>query len=289
MQETYANTITTLDGMSMLNNAIEAQTGLDGDLAIKAAQMTGTYGLLAASAEALAKSTTQATDDMSSAQESAAKRTEDAAGKTMAAAQNVEKQTQGSYSTVSKDIDDSVSSSVSSVGTMQKQTIAAYQATANNVGAECSKMVGALNNVNANSSIYVSAHGALPVVWDQTGWRVVSYSLGWTHFAKGYDQAMILSAPTLFGMAGGKGLIGGDRPGNEVVVGETHLLDMMTAAVRSAFGYVPAASSANNSVTNNYGGATVNVYGAPGQDVRELARIVEQKISRNVNRKGAVW
>ena len=34
---------------------------------------------------------------------------------------------------------------------------------------------------------------------------------------------------------------------------------------------------------------TINVYGAPGQDVRELANIIEQKISRNVNRRAAAW
>ena len=97
---------------------------------------------------------------------------------------------------------------------------------------------------------------------------------------------MILNSPTLFG------LIGGDRPGNEIVVGESHLLDMMRQTVQTAFGYVPAASGVSNSTTttNNYSNnPVINVYGAPGQDVRELANIIEQKISRNVSRRGAVW
>lgn len=39
----------------------------------------------------------------------------------------------------------------------------------------------------------------------------------------------------------------------------------------------------------NYGGFTVNVYGAEGQDVNELADIVSEKINDAINRGGAVW
>ncbi len=39
----------------------------------------------------------------------------------------------------------------------------------------------------------------------------------------------------------------------------------------------------------NYGGFTVNVYGAEGQDVNELADIVSEKINNAINRGGAVW
>ena len=43
--------------------------------------------------------------------------------------------------------------------------------------------------------------------------------------------------------------------------------------------------------TNNYsyGPMSINVYGAEGQDVRELARIVEERISDNMRRTGAVF
>lgn len=98
-------------------------------------------------------------------------------------------------------------------------------------------------------------------------------------YKKAYDQAMILNSPTIFGASGGSLLGGGDGAGAEVVVGETHLLGMMTRAVQAAFGYAPGGNT-----TNNYGGASVNVnvYGAPGQDVRELARLVSREIDRSV-------
>ena len=43
----------------------------------------------------------------------------------------------------------------------------------------------------------------------------------------------------------------------------------------------------NNTVTN--GDIVLNVYGAEGQDVRELARIVEQEITFNINRRSAAY
>ena len=46
----------------------------------------------------------------------------------------------------------------------------------------------------------------------------------------------------------------------------------------------------NNTTTNaNYGGVTVNVYGAPGQDVNTLAEIVMEKVQHAVDRQEAVW
>lgn len=47
----------------------------------------------------------------------------------------------------------------------------------------------------------------------------------------------------------------------------------------------------NNSTTNNanYGGVTVNVYAAAGQDVNELAEAVVYKIQHAVDQTGAVW
>ena len=47
-----------------------------------------------------------------------------------------------------------------------------------------------------------------------------------------------------------------------------------------------------NSTTNNnayLGGLTVNVYGAPGQDVRELAQLVSQEIEASTDRARAVY
>lgn len=57
----------------------------------------------------------------------------------------------------------------------------------------------------------------------------------------------------------------------------------MLRAVQSSFGAITAAP------TNNYGGISLNVYGAEGQDVNALANIVMQKMQNAVNRKGAVF
>lgn len=79
-------------------------------------------------------------------------------------------------------------------------------------------------------------------------------------YAEGYEHAMILSAPTIFGARGNSLLVGGDRPGNEVVVGEQHLLDMMAKVIGGA------------------GGINVNVYGAEGQSTDDLAQKVAYEL-----------
>lgn len=105
------------------------------------------------------------------------------------------------------------------------------------------------------------------------GTRITPYSGGRYSFAKGYDMAMILSAPTIFGAMGGNLLVGGDRAGNEVVVGEQHLLDMFTQAIQKG------------------GGHSINVIvnGAEGQDVNELAEIVIDKMQMQIIGSEAVY
>lgn len=51
----------------------------------------------------------------------------------------------------------------------------------------------------------------------------------------------------------------------------------------------PLTGGTTNNYNSNMGGVTVNVYGAPGQDVEELAEIVSEKISDATSRKGAVY
>ena len=92
-------------------------------------------------------------------------------------------------------------------------------------------------------------------------------------FAAAYDQAMILSAPTIFGAMGGSLLVGGDRPGNEIVVGESHLMHMFTEAVKRA-----SASNIN-----------IVVNGAEGQNVNELADIVIDKLQMQIIGSEAVY
>lgn len=60
-----------------------------------------------------------------------------------------------------------------------------------------------------------------------------SFSVQW--YKKAYDEAMILSNPTIFGYsaASGKMLGGGDGNGNEVVAGESHLMNLIGQVVEN--------------------------------------------------------
>ena len=101
-------------------------------------------------------------------------------------------------------------------------------------------------------------------------------------YAKAMQGGMILDRPTIFGASGGQ-LLGAGEAGSETVVGTGSLMSMIRTAVQESMGYVPAGD------TTNYGGVTVNVYGAPGQDVDELADIIEDRITHNVKRRGNAW
>ena len=57
------------------------------------------------------------------------------------------------------------------------------------------------------------------------------FSIEW--YKKAYDNAMILSSPTIFGYSGGKFLGGGDGNGNEIVAGESHLMNIIGNVVES--------------------------------------------------------
>ena len=99
-------------------------------------------------------------------------------------------------------------------------------------------------------------------------------SVDW--YAKAYSKAVAFNQPTVIPTASGlKGF--GDGAGTEIVIGQDLLLNTITDAVRNAYS-VPGTS-------NTYGGTTINVYGAPGQDVSELADIVADKINADVARK----
>lgn len=93
-------------------------------------------------------------------------------------------------------------------------------------------------------------------------------------YAKAMDNGMILRNPTIFGAANGH-FLGAGEAGPEVVVGASSLFNMIRGAVAST--------------TNNYGGNNVYVYGAPGQDVHDLAREIANIINADVQAEGAVW
>ena len=97
-------------------------------------------------------------------------------------------------------------------------------------------------------------------------------SVSW--YAKAMEQGMFLDGPTIFGYQDGH-LLGGGEAGREVIVGASSLYDM----IRSAVG----------STTNNYGGNNVYVYGAPGQDVHELAQEIADILNGDIRAEEAVW
>ena len=94
--------------------------------------------------------------------------------------------------------------------------------------------------------------------------NVPSLSVDW--YAKAMKNGMILNDPTIFGMMDGK-LLGAGEAGSETIVGTNSLMSMIQKAVASA-----------GSTSNiDYGGITINVYGAEGQDVNALADVLEER------------
>lgn len=58
-----------------------------------------------------------------------------------------------------------------------------------------------------------------------------SFNIEW--YKKAYDNAMVLRSPTIFGYSDGELLGGGDGNGNEIVAGESHLMNLIGQAVES--------------------------------------------------------
>lgn len=92
-------------------------------------------------------------------------------------------------------------------------------------------------------------------------------------YAKAMRNGMILNGPTIFGAQNGR-LMGGGEAGPEVVVGASSLYRMIQGAVGNTY---------------NNGGNNVYVYGAPGQDVRELAKEIAELIDGSIYQEQAVY
>lgn len=121
--------------------------------------------------------------------------------------------------------------------------------------------------------------------------NMTSGGITWTPttktYAKGYSSPVLLNGATVFGSMGGSLLSGGEY-GTEVVVGESYLLNAMTSAVQRAFGYIPSGASSGSTTTYGDNNVNVSVYGAPGQDVRDLARLVGDQINKATKARIAV-
>ena len=80
---------------------------------------------------------------------------------------------------------------------------------------------------------HVSVHGGTAPYGIGGKGTLPSFSVEW--YKKAYDKAMILNDPTIFGYsaASGKMLGGGDGNGNEVVAGESHLMNLIGQVVEN--------------------------------------------------------
>lgn len=98
--------------------------------------------------------------------------------------------------------------------------------------------------------------------------KVPSFGISW--YAKAMNEPLLLNGATIFGMNNGK-LLGGGEAGSEMIVGTNKLMEMMRAAV------------GDGQPIN------INVYGAEGQDVNEIAEQVAYKLEDLKDRKERVW
>lgn len=97
--------------------------------------------------------------------------------------------------------------------------------------------------------------------------KVPTFKISW--YAKAMDEPYLLNNATIFGAMDGK-LLGGGEKGSEIVVGTEKLMDMISGAV------------GNQTIT-------INVYGAEGQNVNDLAEVIAVKLENMTRRKGAVY
>lgn len=95
-------------------------------------------------------------------------------------------------------------------------------------------------------------------------------SVDW--YAKAMNEPYILDDATIFGASNGK-LLGGGEAGSEIIVGTDKLMSMMKQAVG----------------TGNGSPIVINVYGAEGQNVNDLAEAVAYKLEDLTKRKGMVY
>lgn len=94
-----------------------------------------------------------------------------------------------------------------------------------------------------------------------------TFSVSW--YGKAYDQAQILNGAQIFGVMGGQ-LLGGGERGSEVVVGEQHLMDMISKA-------------------SNPSSIVINVYASEGMNEESLAEKVAEKLQAITESKEVVY
>lgn len=169
--------------------------------------------------------------------------------------------------------------------TIVSTTTAKFQEVKNKITQPIEQAVTAVKNLISNmKSAFSGVSFSLPRIrmphlsvsgsWSFNPPRVPSFSVRW--YRDAMANGMILNSPTIFGQMNGR-LLGAGEAGPEAVVGVASLREMIRDAVTGS------------TTNNNYGGVNVVVYGAPGQDVNELADIIEDRINANIARRAAAF
>lgn len=164
-------------------------------------------------------------------------------------------------------------------------TTSKFQEVKNKITQPIEQAVSAVKNLISNmKSAFSGVSFSLPKIkmphlsvsgsWSFNPPRVPSFSVRW--YRDAMRDGMILNTPTIFGQMNGR-LLGAGEAGPEAVVGVASLREMIRDAVTGS------------TTNNNYGGVNVVVYGAPGQDVNELADIIEDRINANIARRAAAF
>lgn len=121
-------------------------------------------------------------------------------------------------------------------------------------------------------------HIKLPhfVVEGQDRFGLPKLRIDW--YQKAMQGGMKLDRATIFGMANGK-YLGGGEAGNEWIVGENSLMGMIRAAVDSAGGHGDV----------SIGDTTIVINAADGQNVYEIAEAVDEIINARYQQAEAAW
>lgn len=124
------------------------------------------------------------------------------------------------------------------------------------------------NNLSLRLPNIKLPHFRVTGTWQWNPPRVPSFGVSW--YAKAMENGMIFNTPTAFGWDNGKQMVAGEA-GAEALVGVRSLRDMIVGAIQSQ---------------PTMGDVNIVVYGAPGQDVNELADIIEDRLTNKIMRRG---
>lgn len=132
-----------------------------------------------------------------------------------------------------------------------------------------------IENVFAKLDIKLP-HIKLPhfTVESTDGFGLPKFRIDW--YQKAMAAGMRLSGATIFGMANGK-FLGGGEAGNEWIVGENSLMGMIKAAVGTTRGDV------------TIGDTTIVINASEGQSVHEIAEAVDEIINQRYQQVEAAW